>query len=484
MPTNKKKKKKIDDAVVKKKEEKKPEPPKNWLSEMPQQDFRDYEAIVKSIVCLAYLFLIMKLFRMRQEDDEAVDMNRIEAKDMKASSTIVAKLPLLDSREVQRGRYQGGDDTNSSIKLHEVRITDLASLKKYNHSVSESGFEVGRLAPFIELPSEEEYQTLPPAMPFQDEPRPLRKYVDQFHFNSNSIKLPNHFAFFFKCSGELLRGASANGAATSGSARHPPTFNTHVDQDMNGSPLDTVYWGILPYLFDNSKLDLYNVWIPLNNETVRPLALMDKRKVKQGDVAKWSETTFGIDSDRFIVTDKAKNRPRAWFYKSDMGVGDAYVFKTGSVPHTSFAHPNAGEGVRYSLEMRCAGVMYERGAFAFGIVGTTTTVAYYFFVGLLGYNLLKMFRRKYLLKSKKAELAEAKRKLAEGEAKLKALIAERDEARKEHAESKRVYARAVEKEKELLKAEDDLKKAQEKYVSEIIRQKIEDVGEIIRQKVE
>lgn len=56
-----------------------------------------------------------------------------------------------------------------------------------------------------------------------------------------------------------------------------------------------------------------------------------------------------------------------------MEVGDAYVFKTGSVPHTSFAEPGAGDGVRYSLEMRCAGLMWERGNFGFGTIGETTT---------------------------------------------------------------------------------------------------------------
>lgn len=258
-----------------------------WIERMPKADFRDAESICKSIICLVYLYMVMMYFRK----NDVTLLNGIsdsERSSLKKATSIVGKLPLLDRKHVtKRGRYPGNkpkeafkEGNNTDIGLKDVRITDLKSINGYDHSLAESGFEVGKLGSFINLPQEEDYQTAPPATPWQSGDLPLHNFVRQFQWNTNSINLPNHFAIFFKCGGELLRGATSSGAATEGSARHPPTFNAHIDQDMSGSPLTEMYRGWLPYLFEKTELDLYNIWIPLNNETVRPLALMDERKVR------------------------------------------------------------------------------------------------------------------------------------------------------------------------------------------------------------
>jgi hypothetical protein len=207
--------------------------------------------------------------------------------------------------------------------------------------------------------------------------------VQQFQFTLNKIALKTKDIAILQCNGELVRGSTATGAATTGSARWPPTFNAHVDQDLSGSPLSS-YSSILPFLFTQTPLTLLNFWFPLNDEQVRPLAVRDRRHVEEGDLAKWTEVTFDIASDRFVVTDSSKS---GWHYSSDMKPGDLYVFLTGETPHTSFGRPEAGDGIRYSVELRCAALLLPKNS-AY-IVSTLLVI-----VLLLFPLLLKTSRRK------------------------------------------------------------------------------------------
>ena len=150
-----------------------------------------------------------------------------------------------------------------------------------------------------------------------------------------------------------------NGGAAAGGARWPPTLNAHIDQDVNGEPIRSMGIG---WVFQQLPVTMLNLWMPLNDAQVRPLALMDTltNEPSRGHLAKWSTTTFNITSDRFLAT-TAASTSGGWYFHSQLNPGDAIVFSTLDTPHTSFGRPEhlrrGGGGVRYSVEMRCIAVL-------------------------------------------------------------------------------------------------------------------------------
>ena len=217
-----------------------------------------------------------------------------------------AELPLLNTNVVHEGRWVYPDEHGSDTVRTRVEIVDLAL--RSPPKLDEEGFEISHVAVGIKLPDPSEFQTSSPGVPWGDAPRPMKWFADQFSWRIAPLPIKSrpwndeeHNLITLSCSGELLRGATSEGAAKTGKARWPPTFNTHVDQDLSGSPL-TTYSPLLPFLFIRTPITLYNIWIALNDEQVRPLALRDRRYVKDGDLAAWQEITFDIPSDRFVAT--------------------------------------------------------------------------------------------------------------------------------------------------------------------------------------
>lgn len=276
---------------------------------------------------------------------------------------VFAELPLVNTNVIHGGRWAYPDEDGADIIRTRVKISDLALLPP--PLLIEEGFEISRVGNDIKLPQPSDFQTSSPGVPWGEQPRPLKWFADQFSWRIDPIPVKSrpmrvdkeHNLITLSCSGELLRGATSEGGAKTGNARWPPTFNVHVDQDLSGSPL-TTYSSLLPVLFQNTPLTLYNIWIAINDEQVRPLALRDRRYVKDGDLAAWQEDTFDIPSDRFVATNSSLG---GWYYNSEMKRGDAFVFLTGETPNTSFGRPEAGDGIRYSVELRCVGFLFPKG---------------------------------------------------------------------------------------------------------------------------
>jgi hypothetical protein len=225
------------------------------------------------------------------------------------------------------------------------------------------------------LPNISDHITSGPYTPWTHTQRPLAWFVRQFQGRVNPVQIQDTWLFTITCHGELLRGSTATGAAKNGTVQWPPTFNAHIDQDVTGEPLKSLG---MSFLFTTLPLRLLNVWMPLNEAQVRPLALMDISKIKAPMVAKWSEVTFGTQNDRFFVTtdagpqrngmnDEKNAEEMLWWFDSQIAPGEAIIFDTTMTPHTSFGRPKTprgsehlAENIRYSAEMRCVSFLIAK----------------------------------------------------------------------------------------------------------------------------
>jgi hypothetical protein len=276
---------------------------------------------------------------------------------------------------IQEGRYDGPENDLSIIPTDTV-VRDLAAPHNaaYRGSLSlkSQHFELGVVSPSIAFPasllSPETFPSLPPYNPMVGGPRPLQPFVSQFTAALNPVELPNTNIFTLSCSGELVRGATADDARRNredSGSRWPPTFNAHIDQNIAGEPLVTMN---LAWVFKYTPgLHLLNFWLPLNSSQSRPLALMDRATLPSDSLANRTEVTFGILSDRYLVTTEATKGE--WWFSSVLDRGDAFVFRTDSTPHTSFGRLEADDGVRYSVELRCATVVIDKSD-TFTVIGT------------------------------------------------------------------------------------------------------------------
>ena len=301
-----------------------------------------------------------------------------------------AQLPLLDFGLIDEGRYKPSvlripgelhPHTNNSTDIISTKqfISDLSLNREENgerrrdtNAYALSGFEVGSLN--VPLPE----------VDISWDPGDERLWVGTkdfskaFQWSVNPIKLASSYLLMGPCVNSLLRGADAEGAAQSGPVRWPPTNNGHVDIDLGGEPLKSMGF---PWLFWSwSPLELVNLWFPINDAQVRPLAFLDKRHAKEGALAKWrqdikmdlycfhhekffSDFPYVVDkcviekSDSFVVTTEAAGD--GWWYDSQLRRGDAIVFDSTQAPHASFGRPGL-DGPRLSLELRCAAVVVRR----------------------------------------------------------------------------------------------------------------------------
>jgi len=314
---------------------------------------------------------------------------------MLEAGDVTAMLPLLSLNVVVDGRYDGLENATGAIIKTPVVVHDLAAdvntRLRANLSLQEHRVELGRLSDEVRQLSDADYASNPPFNPFAPAAdRPLSWFVSQFTMKLNRVVVPNSDIITLTCNGELIRGATAIGAASSGSARWPPTFNAHVDQNIDGEPLKGMGVGWLFKLLP--RLQLLNVWMPLNDSQVRPLALLSATDVPAGSLVDRQEETFGIQSDRYFVSEAAA-ASKGWLFHSQMRKGEAFVFRTDSTPHTSFGRDVSAEGgeatVRYSGEMRCASLVFAKGEL--GRIKSTAALG-----GLIGgvVWLLFMWRRR------------------------------------------------------------------------------------------
>jgi hypothetical protein len=142
-------------------------------------------------------------------------------------------------------------------------------------------------------------------------------------------------------------GLNVNPAGMDGANGHDAAQRIHADQDVFGTPLEQLMKGAAPKLFrhrtpdarnDDSSLFLLNLWIPIQQIT-RPLILMDRRTLDQ----KRHQLRYGLPVTRFLDRDEERSvndiwtflpdPAQEWYFRSQMGPDQGYVFDTLGEPH-------------------------------------------------------------------------------------------------------------------------------------------------------
>jgi hypothetical protein len=148
-------------------------------------------------------------------------------------------------------------------------------------------------------------------------------------------------------------GLDLNPGELDGGNGHDAAKTIHGDQDVFGTPLKQMMNGAAPDMFRHvtpdarnldSALCLLNLWIPIQQIT-RPLVLMDRRTLD----AKRHQLLYGLPVTRFLDRDEDSKTNdiwtflpdpnQAWYFRSEMGPEQGYVFDTLGEPHGSCILP-------------------------------------------------------------------------------------------------------------------------------------------------
>ena len=150
--------------------------------------------------------------------------------------------------------------------------------------------------------------------------------------------------------------------------RHGGAVNVHADQDVLGTPLRQLMRGHAPKILRHeapdssnrrSPLMLVNLWLPLRQAT-RPLTLMHSASLdRRRDQCRYGLPMEGIldRSGERAVNDIwafLHDESQRWYFHSELGLGQAYVFDTLSTAHGSCALP--GEELAADRHRRLAAV--------------------------------------------------------------------------------------------------------------------------------
>ncbi len=167
-------------------------------------------------------------------------------------------------------------------------------------------------------------------------------------------------------------GLDVNPGGMDGANGHGGAPAIHGDQDVFGTPLRQMMNGSAPDLFrhqtpdarnDTSSLFLLNLWIPIQQIT-RPLVLMDRRTLD----AKRHQILYGLPVTRFLERDDEMSvndiwtflpdPAQTWYFRSEMGPDQGYVFDTLGEPHGACILPgeDALETSSQRLDDACAAV--------------------------------------------------------------------------------------------------------------------------------
>lgn len=155
-----------------------------------------------------------------------------------------------------------------------------------------------------------------------------------------------------------------NPGGIDGANGHDGARGIHADQDVFGTPLRQMMNGEAPEMFrhrthdarnDSSSLFLLNLWIPIRQIT-RPLVLMDRRTLD----AKRHQLRYGLPVTRFLDREESRRTNdiwtflhdpgQAWYFRSEMGPDQAYLFDTLGEPHGATILP--GEDSLEQLYLR------------------------------------------------------------------------------------------------------------------------------------
>jgi hypothetical protein len=121
----------------------------------------------------------------------------------------------------------------------------------------------------------------------------------------------------------------------------------HGDQDLYGQPLHSILLGFAPFLFHRtySPLRILNVWIPLQEVRLRPLALMDvttlnrtEHQLRYHIINKFMQEGDG----NFLLNDCwtfLHHQHQKWFFYEGQNSDKAIIFDTTGTPHGTFMVP-------------------------------------------------------------------------------------------------------------------------------------------------
>lgn len=170
-------------------------------------------------------------------------------------------------------------------------------------------------------------------------------------------------------------GLDVNPGGMDGANGHEAARTIHADQDVFGTPLEQLMKGAAPDLFrhqtpdarnDDSSLFLLNLWIPIQQIT-RPLVLMDRRTLDP----QRHQLRYGLPVTRFLDRDEEQSindiwtflpdAAQEWYFRSEMGPDQGYVFDTLGEPHGSCILPGeeALERLYLDLGRACGAVADE-----------------------------------------------------------------------------------------------------------------------------
>lgn len=162
---------------------------------------------------------------------------------------------------------------------------------------------------------------------------------------------------------------AVNPGGADGRNGHDAAAGVHADQDVFGVPLRKLMGGKAPEVFrhrtpdghnDQSATFLLNVWIPIQQVT-NPLVLMDRRTLDQGR----HQLRYGLPVAGFLDRDEDQRINDIWkflpdenqefWFRSDMGPDQAYVFDTLGTPHGAACLPgeDALEALYRRLDAAC-----------------------------------------------------------------------------------------------------------------------------------
>jgi hypothetical protein len=269
---------------------------------------------------------------------------------------------------------------HTTLAMHECELRDLAALDAQAPSLDEAGFSIA------DLPDRRGLHDTLQAVRRDQRLRPRDEAAIRRSLGRARLRLRDgtHLLILHVAAeGLLFRSEGPAGIDVHGGAddevRHGGAVNVHADQDVLGTPLRQLMRGHAPRILRHdapdsanrrSPLMLVNLWLPLRQVT-RPLALMHSASLdRRRDQCRYGLPTDGIldRSGERAVNDIwafLHDEAQEWYFHSELGLGQAYVFDTLSTAHGSCVLP--GEDV--------AADRYRRLAAAEAAIGDRDTAA-------------------------------------------------------------------------------------------------------------
>lgn len=257
---------------------------------------------------------------------------------------------------------------HTTLAMHECELRDLAVLDAQEPSLDEAGFAIA------DLPDRRGLHDTLRAVLREQRLSPRNEAAIRCSLGRARLRLrdgTNVLILHVAAEGVLFRSEGPAGIDVheggDDEIRHGGAVNVHADQDVLGTPLRQLMRGHAPRILRHdapdssnrrSPLMLVNLWVPLRQVT-RPLTLMHSASLdRRRDQCRYELPTEGIlnRSGERAVNDIwafLHDEAQEWYFHSELGLGQAYVFDTLSTAHGSCVLP--GEDVAADRYRRLAG---------------------------------------------------------------------------------------------------------------------------------